>query len=413
MKSKSKLLIIMRREYLKIIRSKTFWLSALMIPVLIGVIGGVEYISGNQLQEKLKNASQNAKLIYIIDDAEILNTSLPYFIQPQIKETDNIGFAINAVKNGSATAAIHYPKEILTSSQITIYSIDQGLLSRGQYDDLATNLLRQSILADIKNKTKVALFNASLSFDEHYYANGEETNVSLGTLVVPFVSIIIYFLFTSFATNYLLMSVSEEKENRMIEIILSSVSSRQLIWGKILGQVGVIVTQMVILIVFGAIAMSISKFNLPFDLGQIVINPWQIILALVYILCGFLILANTMVGAGAAMPNYKDAQSFSTIFILLSIFPIYTAEFIVADPNGLLAYVLSYFPYSAPLILLLRNALGAVGPVEVIISFIVLAFYIFITAVIAYKLFAFGALEYNQKISFSNFFKSLRIKGRK
>ena len=268
-------------------------------------------------------------------------------------------------------------------------------------------------MLEISDPTKISLFNANFTIDQHLYKDGIETKIGISNFILPIVSIVIYILFTSFATNYLLMSVSEEKENRMIEIILSSVTSKQLIWGKIIGQVAVILTQMALLIGFALLALKIASPSLPINLGDIQINPWQIVLAVAYILCGFIILANTMVGAGAAMPNYKDAQSFSTIFILLSILPVYIVTYILTDPNSLIAYVMSYFPYSAPTILLLRSALGALGPVEIVVSLVVLGFYIYITGVLAYKLFEYGALEYNQKISFSNFFKSISKKTKK
>lgn len=411
--SKSKFLIIVKREYLRIIKSKSFWLSTLMLPLLMIVIGGISYISQDQLETKLENAAKEAKLILIIDDLKIINTSLPYFAESSIQISDNIEQAVIQVKSGEASVVIHYTADMPTTQKIIVYSQDNGIFSQGQYDELAQGLLKQSILSEISDPNKVVMFNTNFAIDQHLYKDGIETKMSISNFILPFLSVIIYFLFTSFATNFLLMSVSEEKENRMIEIILASVTPKQLIWGKIIGQVAVILTQMALLIGFALLALQFAAPSLPINLGDIQINPYQIILAVVYMIAGFLILANTMVGAGAAMPNYKDAQSFSTIFIMLSVLPIYTVTFILTDPNSLIAYVMSYFPYSAPTILLLRNALGAVGPFEVIISIIVLGFYIYLTGVLAYKLFEYGALEYNQKISFSNFFKSFKMRSNK
>lgn len=409
MNNHPKLLVIIKREYLRIIKSKGFWISTLLIPLFVAIIGGIEYFSNNQLDQKLQNAAKEAKLILIVDDLKIINTKLPYFSSPSVKLTDNIDAAISEVKAGTASVAIEYTKDLTTTQKIIIYSQDTGILSDGQYNDFAINLLKQSILSEISDPNKITLFNANFSIDQHLYKNGVETSVGISNFILPIASIVVYFLFTTFSANYLLMSVSEEKENRMIEIILSSVTSKQLIWGKIIGQLGAILTQMVLLFGFAILAFKIAATNFPINLGTIVINPWQIALAIIYILCGFLILASTMVGAGAAMPNYKDAQSLSTVFILLSILPIYTITYILTDPNSIIAYIMSYFPYSAPTVLLLRNALGAVSPIEVVISLLVLGIYIYLTSVLAYKLFEYGALEYNQKISFLKFFKSIKF----
>lgn len=407
----NKILIIAKREYKKIITSKGFWAGTLLLPLLMVVIGAVSVISQDQLEAKLQKATQEAKLILIVDDSKLIATDSEIFSQPQIKLSTDLQGSIEQVRKSEADAVIYYPSNLTSNFKADIYSKDEGILSLGKYDDFASSLVKNSVLAEIKDPAKLATFNAKLSFNQKYFKDGSEVDNNPTKFIIPFVSIILYFLFTSFATNYLLMSVSEEKENRMIEIILSSVHPKELIWGKILGQVGVILSQMVIFLVFALLAFKFgaTSINLPIDLSNVQINPLQVIIAIFYIVSGFLILANTMVGSGAAMPTYRDAQSFSTIFIMLSIFPIYAFAFILADPNGILSYVTSYFPYSAPIILLLRNALGAIGPIEMLVSMAVMLLYIYITGVLAYKLFEFGALEYNQKISFKSFLKTFKL----
>jgi ABC-2 type transport system permease protein len=381
------------------------------MPALIVVISVISAASQDQLKNKITEATKESKLIVIVDDSKIINPLAPQIKdQPQIKLSSNINEGIDLVKQGKADVAIHYPADLSQKLTVEIYAKDDGILSEGKYNDFATNLIKQNILSEIKDPQKLTVFNSSYNFQQHLYKDGTESEGGFAKYIIPIVSVILYFLFTSFASNYLLMSVSEEKENRMIEIILSSVKARDLIWGKVIGLVGVILTQIVMLVVFAVVAFSITGNSLPFQLGDIKINPVQMIIAFIYLMAGFLILANTMVGCGAAMPTFRDAQGFSTIFIMLSILPIYGFAFIIADPNGILAYALSYFPYTAPIILLLRNALGVIGPIEVIISAIVLAVYVVLTGIMAYKLFEFGALEYNQKISFKSFFKTIRKK---
>jgi ABC-2 type transport system permease protein len=395
---------------MKIITGKSFWAATLLLPLMMVVIMGITVISNNQLEEKFNQAAQDAKLIWVVDKTKLIDTNSDIFKDTQVKLSDNFEASFDMVKSGEADALIYYPADLNSKFTIEVYSEDDGILSISKYNTFATNLLKTNILNEIKDTEKITLFNAPLTFKEKFYKDGSEVDNSINKFIVPIVSVVLYFLFTSFATSYLLLSVSEEKENRMIEIILSSVKPKELIWGKILGQVAVVLTQMAILISFSVIAFKIASttYSLPIDLSTIQINPAQILLALAYILFGFIILANTMVGSGSAMPTYRDAQSFSTVFILLSIFPIYGVSFILADPNGLIAYVFSYFPYSAPVILLLRNALGALGPFEIILSLGVMALYAYITGILAYKLFEFGALEYNQKISFKSFFNFIR-----
>jgi len=213
--------------------------------------------------------------------------------------------------------------------------------------------------------------------------------------------LIAYFIMITFAVGWLLMSVSEKKENRMIETILSMVRPRDLIWGKILGQVAIVFTQFAILIGFAAVGFAALKLKLPIpiDLSQINYDPVQVITGVWYLLCGFLIMANTMVAVGSIMPNYKDASSFSSVFIILAIFPIYFFSLLMTAPSGLIAIITSYFPYSAAMVLLLRSALHALPVWEMALSSLVLGSYVVISFYLAYKLFEIGSLELKNKVS--------------
>jgi len=226
-------------------------------------------------------------------------------------------------------------------------------------------------------------------------------------------------MLTTFAVNYLLLSVSEEKVNSVMEIVLSSISSKDLILGKIVGLIGVIFTQVLLLTVLSLVGLVVtsallggsgSMFDLGSLLGSLNISTGQligqIVLGVVFTFSGFFILACTMVGVGAASPTYKEAQSLSSIFVLLSIFPIYFITIIISDPSGDLAKIFSFIPFTASFVLLFRNALGALTLPEIILGVVTLLLYCVIFVVIAFKLFEYGALEYSKRISFKEFFST-------
>lgn len=400
-------LVVFKRSYWKLVKSKAFWATTLLMPVFIGVVSIVSGISGQTMEDKIKEQSNNAKAIFILDENKYISEQ---FFAGNLKETDNLDFGIEQVKSGNADAFIVYSKDIVNNKTIKVYSQDNGLMSLGSFDEFSKNLIKQGIITSIQEPEKIALFNTEFKVESQLFKDGEKTSSGFEKLIVPIGSVIIYFLFTTLSTSYLLMSVSEEKENRMIEIILSSIKPKDLILGKILGQVSAVLTQIIVLLLLAVILLNSQKINLPFDLSLIEINPFQIALAVVYLILGFILLATAMVGAGAAMPTYREASSFASVFIIMSIFPIYFFPLILVEPSGLIANIVSYFPFTAPMILMLRNALGAITPIEIVISLISLVFFIYLFAQLAYKLFEYGALEYSQKISFKSFFKSLRNK---
>jgi ABC-2 type transport system permease protein len=402
--------VVLKRSYWKLIKSKAFWATTLVMPIFIAVVSIVSGISGQTMEDKIKEQSANAKAIYILDE----NNYIPkQFYAGNLIQTDNYEFGLEQVSTGKADAFIQYSKDLLESKTIKVFSQDKGIMSLGSFDEFSKTLLKQGIISSIQDPAKITLFSTEFKIESQLYKDGAKTSSGIEKLIIPIGSVIIYFLFTSLSTGYLLMSVSEEKENRMIEIILSSIKPKDLILGKILGQVAAVLTQIIVLLVVGVALMSTQNISLPFNPALIEINPGQIILAIIYLVLGFILLATAMVGVGAAMPTYREASSFASIFIIMSIFPIYFFPIILVDPSGLISNIVSYFPFTAPMILMLRNSLGAITPIEIVISFASLLIFMYLFAQLAYKLFEYGSLEYSQKISFKSFLKSLRKKDNK
>ncbi|MEI7604131.1 MAG: ABC transporter permease [bacterium] len=392
----NKTLLVAKREYLKVVRKYTFWIATLAFPILITILMAISSFSQQASMDILKKQGEGANKILIMDEANVINKE---FIQAPFQEITNLNDGISLVKKQDAEALFYYPSDLITSKKIGIYTQDKGIFSNFRYNEIATNLLKQGILKDIKDENKIQIFNSNYNISLEVYKNGLISNTGIEKLIIPGIGVVLYFILISFASSYLLLSVSEEKENRVIETVLTIIKPKNLIWGKIIGQVAVVITQMLFLIGMILIAFLIIKPNLPIDLSKITITPDQIIASIFYTFTGFLILACTMVGVGAAMPTYKEASSFSSVFILLSILPIYLVGLIIADPNGLLSIITSYFPLTSAMVLLFRNALGELSLIELIFSGVVMILYVVFFFYLAYKIFELGSLEYNRKLS--------------
>jgi ABC-2 type transport system permease protein len=401
-----KFLIIAKREYLKMIKSKSFWLATLLIPLLMIVIIVIQEYAQETFTNKLDDLVTSQQVL-VHDGIGIVNKEL--IASDNIIFVEQLDAGLNLLQNSETDALIDIPEDIATSGVVIVYAKDQGVLSSGLYDALAQNILKVSILKEIDDPLKLAVINNQIKVNTLVLREGEFIANDWTRFIIPLASVILYFIFTSFATANLLLSVSEEKENRMIEIVLSTIQSKTLIWGKIIGLVAAVISQIIILLtlVIGIFLIGTRYIELPISLEGITLDPLQLVISLIYLILGFLFLANIMVACGAAMPSYREASNFSSIFIILSIFPIYFFTLIIAEPTGPIAIATSYFPFTAPMILMLRNALDAISLGEVIFSILVLVGYIYLSGKLAYKLFEYGAMEYSNKISFGNFFKNL------
>jgi ABC-2 type transport system permease protein len=226
-------------------------------------------------------------------------------------------------------------------------------------------------------------------------------------LLVPLIFAVIFMISIFFASGFLFQSVTEEKENRLIEILLSSVSSWQLLVGKILGlglagllQVAV---WLVTVFIFSELAPSIipalSAMQIPVSL-----IGW----ALVYFILGYLLFAAIYAGVGSIGSSAKESQSWSTIFVLPAILPYYFSYFIVTQPESVLSRVLSLFPLTSPMAVMMRLPAGTIPAWELALSLVILAGSVVLAIWLASRIFRVFLLMYGKKISPRDIFKYLK-----
>lgn len=405
-----KVFLVAKREFIRTVRKPSFWIATLLFPAFIGIVSFVSGYSAGEATKQAEKDIQEADEIVIVDEAGILNPAIfENEVYRQVASSE-VEESKQGVIAGDLDALIIYPEDLYSEQTIEIYQPYKGLFSAGRFEEMARQLLNQSIIQEIGDPQKIALFNERVEANTINYENGEPVDLNIEQFIFPAVAVVLYFLLVFLANNYLLMSVSEEKENRMIEIVLSTITSGELISGKILGLAGVALAQVGLLLLLGGAVVFYSTTQLPIEINFAAIE-WdvlQIFASLFYMLSGFLIMASIMVGVGAVMPTYKEAQSFSSVFVIASIFPMYFASLILADPQGTIALITSYFPLTASLVLLARNALGELPLWELGLSSILLVGYVIGGFVLAFKLFELGALEYTEKLGFKEIFNRLR-----
>lgn len=392
------LLLVAQREYFKVVRKPSFWILILLLPTFYIVVSIISGSSAGTVEKKIIEQAKGAKRVLIIDQSGLISSDL--LVAPLERFTDQQA-AQEAVRTEAADAAIIYPSDLTTGKTITAYVVDTGFISRGRFDALGQSLLKQSILGRLADPASAVLVATPPKVSTTVYDQGEKIVTSIEAFLLPIMAVVIYFLLTITSVNYMLMAISEEKENRMIETIRSMVTSRQLIWGKLLAMVGLAFTQLVVLVVYGAIAYQVSTKILPIHINWslVDIGAWQAVLTAFFIVGGFTFMASLMVGIGAAMPSYRDAQQASPLFIITSILPIYFAAVLLADPGGLVARITSYVPLMSPLVLTFRASVDALPWWEQALGILATLVYLGIGLYVAFKLFELGSLELGRKIS--------------
>lgn len=255
---------------------------------------------------------------------------------------------------------------------------------------------------------QLGAISKNLEFKE---ANNEEA-VSEGKAgddlmksVVPGAFAGIILLSIIFSGMYIFTSASQEKKDKVAEIILSSVSPGELMQGKIIGYFMLGMVQAVVFLGFG-IPIAMWKFDIPvFDYLFV---PELILFVLLAIL-GYLLYAALFVGVGATMSDMTTAGNFQGMVMMLPFLPFVFIGPVIADPGGLFAQIGTYIPFSAPGVLLLRLIMLEEWPwIEIIIALAILLVSVWLFMKLAGKIFKVGILMYGKNATPQEIWKWIR-----
>ena len=383
---------VIRFEVVRALKKKSFWILAISFPLMFAAIFGMVFLSNqatNDAAEKLKNQSFS---IAITDESKMVKPQLiaaskATEINPNDKQN-----AIDRVKNGQLDAYIYYPKN-LDQQSIEVYGKDVGIFDNGRYGSLANSLLAASVQSEVNPAIQKIIQG--------------KINDSVQEMILPGIFLILFYFLITFFGNQMLTSTTEEKENRVIEMILTTIEARTLIVGKIISLIILAIVQGLLIIMPALISYLLfhDQLKLPsVDLSSLPVDPLRIGIGFLAFASSFMMFTGLLVAIGAAVPTAKEAGSFFGVVMILLFGPLYAVSMFISMPDAPLVKFLSLFPLTSPIPLMLRNAAGNLGISEAVIGIALLAVSATIIMAIAVRIFRFGALEYNRKLSAKEIF---------
>lgn len=430
--------LITKREFLTQVKKKSFILLTLLAPVMIIVFGAVIGLmfkanESHNIIEVIDNSGlfkgqlkSNDKLEYIFvhtaDEKSKLknlkgNESLDgILILPQIASQNFDDLEKNTRLVVNTKIGLDTKQRIISdiSNVIKKEKIKQLGIAESQLNNLDKNFELKTINVSEDNKE-----DSDLAF-------GVKTALSLGLMYVTFMFIIIYGV-------RVMRSVLEEKNNRVVEIIISSVKPFELMMGKILGVTMVALTQFIIWItmsVIGALVLntgfsSIQK-NIPngneavsdkLDIAQIATQvshslldlnfPLIIFVFIVFFLLGYIFYSSIYAAIGSAVDNETETQQFTLFAILPLTLGMYGSFSLMNNPDGPLGFWLSIIPFTSPVAMIARIPYGVPAWQIALSIFLLLATTIFMIF-LAGKIYRVGILMYGNKATLKEIWKWIR-----
>jgi ABC-2 type transport system permease protein len=321
---------------------------------------------------------------------------------------------LEAVRAGEIEKLYVVPADYLERGGVDAYQKETELvgLGRARAHESLELVLSRSLLAD---KVPASLMpriehpvSSATSRSFTLSADGQvkpfDLTSRIARLAIPGIFAILFLMSVMISSGYLLQGVAEEKENRVIEIILSSVRPQQLLFGKLLGLGAAGLVQLVVWIAVGTFAVSLMAAA-----ALAVLDFKLFVGCLVFFVLGFLMLGSLMTGTGAIGTNARESQQLSAIWTLSTVMPPALTWMGVLDaPNGTLARILGWFPLTSPITMMLRLGTGQVPwwDVAVAVGFLVAG--VFLAIRLSAALLRLGLLMYGKRPSVPEIVRLLR-----
>ncbi|MBR3324220.1 ABC transporter permease [Candidatus Saccharibacteria bacterium] len=352
--------IVTKFEFIRQVKKPSFWATILLIPAMVIGVFAISMLAGGKAAEP--TLDENTKIV-ITDEAGIMPKENPMVAKVSKDE------GRKKVVDGEADLYFYIPADFKDTKKVEFFHVSEGLELFNMDGQLIKVILKQALSSKYSDIEVAALTGDFEVTDNKLTKTGAESN-ALGKAIIPGVILVLFFFFVTLFGGRLLMTVVEEKENRISEMILTSVSAKHLIIGKIISMMMLGVIQMLALIIPLAAALVIYRDNPMVSqiLSTIEIDPLAITENIILFIFSAFLTTGFLTYIGAITPTAKDASQFIGPVIIGVVFPLYfMSSFMATEPNGLV-YFLTYFPLSAPTALMLRSTFGTLTTPELIIG---------------------------------------------
>ncbi len=307
------------------------------------------------------------------------------------------------------------PEDYLATGAVRVVRRDGGVQSAGTGGEQFRRLLEEALLeeyvpSEIAPRMKqIVATREDLVLQEDGSLEPFNIAATIARFAIPGVMALLLFISLMMTNGFLLQATATEKENRVVEVILSSANPDELLFGKLLGlgaagllQLGVwcsmiIVGGLVLAGVLTAVGVQI---------------PWGMMaIGVPYFLLTYLFLGSLILATGSLGSNLKESQQWSVIWSLLPVAPLMFLGLLIPDPHGTVARVLSWIPFTSALTVMVRMVLepGGVAWWEVVGGMVVLLLSIYVAIRLGARLFRVGLLLGGSKVKLREVLQQARL----
>lgn len=421
---------VFKREYLERVRTRWFLVATLFGPILFGALMFLPSYMANR-----SKASESVRRIRILDASGANMGQMIAFELAGGITGDTATTRVQVVTSEQLPEAEASAKREVMSKELQGYLVlPPNVISSGsaQYAgrnataladmELLRNVVQRQVLAsqmqsaglNAGDALRIARLRFSLKADRITSSGEAAGSGKLSLLFAITVAMLLYFTILLYGQN-VLRSVIEEKQSRVAEMIVSAVPPTKLLAGKVLGVGAVGLSQMVIWLSAAFLMASyrvkllgmLGISALPF-IGVPPISAPMVLLLILYFLLGYVLYASLFAAVGAMTSSEQEAQQAQLPVVLMLVGGIMFLQPVLNAPDGTLAQALSWFPFTAPIMMPLRMTAVEIAPWDIGLSLLALVAASYLSIAVAARIYRTGILMYGKRASLAEVFRWMR-----
>jgi ABC-2 type transport system permease protein len=395
----NKTYLIFKHEFLLAIRRPGFIILTLIVPVmaLLG-IGIIELVS------KLSDASANEiTVIGYVDEVGVFDSQTNEGFD-RLVSFSSVEEAGNALVRQEISEYIIIPSDYLSSGTIKRYTLEKEPQTPAATVAYIKSFLTGNLLKEKVPPKVITLVVSPLKMEVSQITEKgdialEQNNI--GNVIIPAVFSLLLSLALMFGATSLISGLGEEKENRLIEVLFSSVSVRQLLIGKTLalGIAGLL--QVLVWLISAPLILNLASSSFGGFMSSIQLPANFLILGIIYFVLGYLLFAVLSIGIGAISSNAREGSQLSMFYVMLGFVPLWFSSLLVAFPNSSIWVFLSIFPVTAPVQTMLRLGVTDIPAWQILTSIGVLILSIIVGLFLSIKIFRMHMLMHGKRPGFA------------
>jgi ABC-2 type transport system permease protein len=362
----NKTLLILRHEFLTLVKRRGFIIMTVVFPLIGFAAIGIYLI----VQGVGVGGGEIPVIGYVDEVGEFSDyttqgdlTFIPFDTQEE---------ATSALLTGKIDEYFVIPEDYLSTGAIPRFSLEKELevpanIRSAMIGFLQSNLLEGQTTPQIAERVKSPMLLSNIRLDES--GNIAQNQGGFEAFIVPMIFGFLLIISIGASSGYLLQGLGEEKENRIMEVLLSSVSPRQLLTGKVLGLGAAGLVQVVIWLASLIILARLSSNVVGGILAGLQIPGDMLFLGIVYFILGYLFFAVIEAGMGAIGANAKESQQMVVALMLPAVLPFYIFIIFLRDnPDHIVGTILTLIPVTAPMSVFIRLGLSEIPLWELLVS---------------------------------------------